>query len=151
MPDRPKSVVVVAAFLFFATVAAIFVGASLLFPNRLMYRLWELNSPGETVFVSIGGPASLFLIALGITTCAAGLGLLRGKRWAWWFAVLLFAVDAFGDIVSFFVTRELLRTVVGVAVSGVFATLLLQGRVRRFFFSKGAREGYTQRMLRALR
>lgn len=134
MSHRPKSVVVVAAFLFFATFIALFVGNSLLFPNPLMYRLWELNRPGETVFVSIRGPAALFLIALGLATCAAAIGLLRGRRWAWWFAVALFAVDACGDVVSFFVTHEVLRTVVGLAVSGIFLALLLGRGVRGWFF-----------------
>ncbi len=136
MPERPKAVVVVAAFLFFATVVAFFVGGSLLFPNPLMYRLWELNRPGETLFVSIRGPASLFLIALGIGTCAAGFGLLRRKRWAWWFAVVLFGVNIAGDIVSFFVLRDILRMVVGVVVSGLFVMLLMGPGVRRWLFEE---------------
>jgi len=40
----------VAAFLFVATVIAAVVGISLLFPNRLMDRLWELNKPGAALF-----------------------------------------------------------------------------------------------------
>ncbi len=135
MSERPKSVVVVAGFLFFATAIAVFVSSSLLFPNQVMYRLWELNWPGETVFVSIHGPASLFLIALGMGTCAAGSGLLRGRRWAWWFAMVLFAMDACGDVVSFVVTREILRAAIGVSLSGMFLVLLAQGRVRHWFLS----------------
>jgi hypothetical protein len=136
---RPKAVPIVAGFLFFATVIAIFVGSSLLFPNPLMYRLWELNRPGETVFVSVRGPASLFLIALGVATCAAGFGLLGGRRWAWWFALVLFAVDATGDVVAFFATGQILRTVVGVVVSGIFVGLLMQSGVRSWFVSSRTR------------
>src|SRR5512146_2662872 len=73
MPERPKAVVVVAAFLFFATVLAFFVGGSLLFPNPLMYRLWALNRPGETLFVSVRGPASVFLISAGDCDVCGGI------------------------------------------------------------------------------
>lgn len=134
MSERPSSVVVVAGFLFFATVIALFVGTSLLFPNPLMYHLWQLNRPGETVFVSIRGPASLFLVALGVATCVAGVGLLLRKRWAWWFAVVLFAVNIAGDVISFFVLRDLLRMIVGVAVSGLFVMLMIGRGVRKWFF-----------------
>lgn len=138
MAERPKAVVVVAAFLFFAAVVAFFVCTSLLFPNPVMYRLWALNRPGETLFVSIRGPASLFLIALGTATCAAGFGLLCGRRWAWWFAVVLFAANACGEVASFVATREILRTVVGVAVSGLFVMLLTRSNVRKYFLGTSA-------------
>ena len=46
---RPRAVPVVAAFLFVATVIAAVVGMSLLFPNRLMDRLGELNKPGAAL------------------------------------------------------------------------------------------------------
>ena len=138
MLTRPKSVVVVAAFLFFATVIAILVGSSLLFPNPLVNSMWRLNQRGAAAFHAMGNPAGYGLIGLGIATCAAGFGLLRGKRWAWWFAVVLFAVDGCGDVVSFFVTHEILRTVVGVGVSGIFVLMLVQSAVRRWFLEKGA-------------
>jgi len=38
---------VVAGFLFVATGIAFVVGGSLLFPNLLMDRLWELNKPAR--------------------------------------------------------------------------------------------------------
>ena len=52
--QRPKTVPIVAAFLFAATGIAAVVGTSLIFPNRLLDRLWELNRPGAALFHAVG-------------------------------------------------------------------------------------------------
>jgi len=41
-----------------------------------------------------------------VGTLAAARGLLVGRRWAWWFSVALFAIDAAGNIVSFFLIHD---------------------------------------------
>jgi uncharacterized membrane protein (DUF2068 family) len=130
---RPLSVTIVAAFLFLATVIAVVVGISLLFPNPLLDRLWELNKPGAALFHSIGRLSGLFLLASGCATLAAGFGLLRGRHWAWWFAVLLFAIDGAGDVISYFLIHDARRTVIGVIVSSVFIYLLCRRDVRSYF------------------
>lgn len=133
MDPRPKSVPVVAAFLFLAAAIAAVVGTSLLFPNTLLDRLWELNRPGAAAFHALGRFSGALLWALGIATAAAAIGLLRRKPWAWWFAVALFAVNACGDVVSLFVTGDLGRAASGLAVASVFLYLLTRPRVRRHF------------------
>jgi len=127
---RPISVIIVAGFLFFATAIATVVGISLLFPNPLLDQLWKLNPEGATLFHSIGRMSGLFLLALGGGTLAAGFGLLRGRRWAWWFAVLLFAINGAGDVVSYFIVHDLLRSVAGVAVSAIFVYVLSRRNAR---------------------
>jgi lysylphosphatidylglycerol synthetase-like protein (DUF2156 family) len=123
----------VAAFLFVAAVIAVIVGTSLLFPNRLTGQLWELNKPGAALFRSVGRTSGVFLLVLGIATAAAARGLLRRRPWAWWFAVILFAIDGSGDVVSFFVTGNLLKSLTGVAISSAFLYFLCQSKVRQYF------------------
>lgn len=120
MKPRPKAVTVVAVFLFFATIIAVVVGASLLFPNPLLDWLWELNRPAEAVFRSFGRIAGVALILLGLATFAAARGLLRRDLWAWWFAIILFTVNGIGDLVSFVATGDWLRSASGVVISSVF-------------------------------
>jgi len=132
MRCRPKSIPVVAGFLFAASAIAALVGISALFPNPLMDRLWELNKPGARFFRSLGEIAGLLLLALSVGTFSAARGLLRGRRWAWWFGVVLFALDACGDVISYFVTHDALRSLVGIAVSGCFFCLLVQRQVREW-------------------
>jgi hypothetical protein len=130
---RPGTVPVVAAFLFFATVIASVVGVSLLFPNRLLDRLWKLNPEGAVLFHSIGPISGVFLLALAVGTLTAARGLLAGRRWAWWFSVALFAIDAAGNIVSFFLIHDALRTATGALISSAFLIALCRPTVRRYF------------------
>jgi len=127
---RPKTLTVVAVFLFFASAISALVAISLLAPNPLVDRLWELNKPGAKAFRAMGKPAAVFLLALAAATAMGGQGLLKGKRWAWWFALGLFVVNGCGDIVSFIVTGDWLRSGSGIMVAAVFIYLLLRARAR---------------------
>ncbi len=135
MPARPKAVSIVAAFLFLATAIAIVVGISILFPNKLLDPLWELNKQGAALFRRIGPLSGLFLLVLSGGTFSAAIGLLRRRKWAWWFAVVLFVVDGCGDVISFFATRELLRSATGVAITSAFLYAITRPAVRRYFYS----------------
>lgn len=130
-------VLIVAAFLFAATVIAVVVGVSLLFPNRLLDTLWKLNPAGAAFFHSIGPISGVFLLALGVATFACARGLLRGRKWAWWFAVSLFAVESCSNLVSYFVIHDALRTITGFVISCAFLCVLCRHRVRDYFFPPG--------------
>jgi hypothetical protein len=132
---NPKAVSVVAAFLFAASVVAVVVGASLLFPNPLLDRLWELNRPAAAAFRTAGKPVGALLWMLGAGAFAVARGLLRRCIWAWWFALILFAVNGAGDLVTFLITGDWLRSVSGIAVCAVFVSLLCRRDVRRTFGS----------------
>lgn len=134
MPEqRPKEVLIVATFLFVATALAAVVGTSLIFPNPLLDRLWELNRPAFALFHALGRISGALLLALGIGTAAAARGLLNRKMWAWWLAVVLFAINGAGDVVSLAATGDVIRTVVGVAVAAAFLYVLTRPHVSRYF------------------
>jgi len=130
---RPKPIVVIAAFLFAATIVAFVVGESLLFPNTLLDSLWKFNPEGAALFHSIGRLSGVFLLSLGVATFFAALGLLRGQRWAWWFGVVLFVTDACGNIVSYFLTNDALRSLTGTIISATFLVFLCRDSVRGYF------------------
>ena len=131
-PYRPKTIVVVASFLFAATTIAVIIGESLLFPNALLDKLWRFNPEGAALFHSIGRVSGVFLLALGVGTFFAALGLLRGQPWAWWFGVFLFAIDASGNIVSYFLTHDALRSLTGAIISATFLFFLCRNSVRGY-------------------
>ncbi|HSK46284.1 MAG TPA: hypothetical protein VLA83_20610 [Candidatus Binatia bacterium] len=130
---RPKTIAVVAGFLFAATIVALITGESLLFPNTLLDSLWKFNPEGAALFHSIGRVSGVFLLALGVGTFLAAVGLLRGRRWAWWFGVLLFGIDACGNIVSYFVIHDALRSGTGTIISATFLFFLCRYPVRSYF------------------
>jgi len=133
MESRPTAVPIVAGFLLAATVIASIVAISLLFPNPLLDRLWELNKPGAAAFRALGWISGVALLVLGAGTSCAAIGLLRRRKWAWWFAVVLFAVDGTGDLVSLLVSGDWLRGASGAAISTAFLYSLSRHRVRRYF------------------
>jgi hypothetical protein len=133
MTPRPKEVPIIAGFLFAAAGIAVIIGASLLFPNRLADRLWELNKPGAALFRSFGWISGIFLLLVGAGSCAGAIGMLRRKKWAWWFAVGLFTIDGAGDMISLLMTGDWPRSVSGAAISFGFLYVLCRRRVRAYF------------------
>jgi hypothetical protein len=130
---RPGTIPVIATFLFAATVIAFITGESLLFPNALLDRMWKFNPQGAALFHSIGGVSGVFLLALGVGTFFAARGLLGGQRWAWWFGVFLFGVDSCGNVISYFLAHDALRSATGAIISGTFLLFLCRPSVRSYF------------------
>jgi len=78
-----------------STIIAVVGGLSLLWPGTIFDVLWKLNPAAETFFVRGGRPVGPLLLCLGIMSSLAGVGLLKGKTWAWWLTLLgLAAVGA---------------------------------------------------------
>ena len=134
MSSRPTPVPVIAVFLFAATAIAAVVGVSLLFPNRLLDTLWKLNPAGAVFFHSVGPVAGVFLLALGAAMCGAARGLLRGRKWAWWFAFVLFTIEACSNLASYFLIHDALRAITGFVISAAFLFFLCLRQVRDYFF-----------------
>jgi hypothetical protein len=124
---------VVTFFLVFAAILAAFIGTLLLFPGKLLESLWRFNLEARAAFQSLGRLSSLLLFLVGAVAGRAAVGIRRRRKWGWWLAVLLFAVNACGDAVSLFVTGRVVQGVSGVVISGLFLLYLAQPRIRRQF------------------
>jgi hypothetical protein len=48
-----------------------------------------------------GGTPSLLAVALVAGLIAAGVGLLQGRQWAWWLAMVVIGLSALVDLLSF--------------------------------------------------
>jgi hypothetical protein len=48
-----------------------------------------------------GGAPSLLALALVAGLIAAGVGLLQGRQWAWWLAMVVIGLSALFDLLSF--------------------------------------------------
>ncbi len=130
---------IVAAFLFAATAIAAVVGASLLFPGTIMDQIWELNRPAYAAFHVLGKASGALMLLLGIATAFAGTGLLRRAKWAWWIAIILFAVNGLGDAVTLLTSRrDLLKSASGAVIAAIFLVSLLRPSVTAFFKQSAA-------------
>ncbi len=130
--QRPVIVTVVALFLFFATIMAFIAGTSLLFPRPFWQKVWDLNRPAYVAFSRFGKVPRVLLLVLAMGTGAAGIGLLKGKGWCWWFAVALFAINGMGDLVTLLLTGDLIRGGAGVLIAVVFLFCLTRPQVKRY-------------------
>jgi len=131
---KPPIVTRVTSVIAFAsTMIALVAGLSLLWPGTIFDMLWKLNPAAQTEFVRGGRLVGLLLLCLGIMTSVAGVGLVKGKTWAWWLTLLLLV--AVGAV-------NLIRLLAG-DPGEVFGTpftlgllwLHVQPKVRKFFLS----------------
>lgn len=122
MTHRPITISVLAAFLFVATAMAVATGTSLLFPNPFWKRLWDLNRPAYADFERFGKTSGVCLLALAVGTAAAGVGLLYRRKWAWWFVIVLFAINGCGDVMNFLARGDLLKSGSGVVIAVAFCS-----------------------------
>lgn len=90
MKKLPIATRVISVISFGSTIIAIVGGLSLLWPGTILDRLWKLNPVAQTEFVRTGRlVVGLLLLCLGIMSSVVGIGLLKGKTWAWWLTLLL--------------------------------------------------------------
>ncbi|HWE86594.1 MAG TPA: hypothetical protein VG267_16750 [Terracidiphilus sp.] len=120
-----------AALLFLAALVALLTCLALLFPSPIWMPMWNLNPDAYETFHRLGRIAELALFCLACISAAAAAGLLRRKRWAWWIALVMFAINGAGDIVSVLRTHQLIRFGSGVLIAAGFIFLLVLPPVRR--------------------
>ena len=137
---RPIVVTVIAAFLLVATLIALMVATTLIFPGTPLDKLWEFNRPAYAQFRVLGTASGILLLLLGLVTAAAATGLVRGRRWSWWLAISIFAINGTGDVVGLVVTRDVVRSGSGALIAAGFIFCLLRKEVRLFFDQRGAEE-----------
>jgi len=119
-----------AAMLLLASLVSLVTGLALTFPDPMWNPMWDLNREAYVSFRRIGPASQFFLFCLAGISGAAAVGLLLHRRWAWWIALLLFAVNGAGDVVSLIHTGDLLRFGSGVLIAGGFVVLLSLPPVR---------------------
>ena len=130
--NTPKVIPIASFFLLIATALAVIMGTALLIPGPYAVWLWNLNRPAYEQFRALGWVASVFLYAVGTATAAAAAGLLLRRKWAWWTAVAVFAVNCLGDIISLVVTAQWFKSALGLLVSGAFLFCLTRTSVRSY-------------------
>jgi hypothetical protein len=130
---KPIPVALVAAFLWIAMLVSLVVGAALLFPGTFLDRIWVYNRPAHAAFQTVGKTSGVGFLVLGLVVGAAAGGLSCGRRWAWWLAILIFALNGIGDLVGLLATRDPLRSGSGFVIAVGFLLVLLHRNVRASF------------------
>ena len=130
---RPIPVAIVAAFLWIAMLIGLVVGVALLFAGTFLDRMWVYNRPAHAAFQTVGKTSGVGFLVLGLIVGVTAGGLSCGRRWAWWLAILIFALNGIGDLIGLIATRDLLRSGSGIVIATGFLVVLLRRDVRASF------------------
>src|SRR5208337_1982089 len=134
MEHRPKGVLIVAIILFFAAVVALIVATSIIFPGTPLDVIWALKNSFPAGFrnTSAGMIFGYFLLVLGLLMLSTVYGLVKGRKWAWWIVIIIFAVNGIGDAVSVALGGGI-NGISGILLAVVFVFYLTRPGVRKFF------------------
>ncbi len=121
----------ITVFFIFGTLMSALAAIMLLFPGSPIEPLWRLNPRAQEAFASMGAAAVLLMIAVCVSCFAAAVGLWRLKRWGYWMAIVILAINLAGDAVNAVLARDW-RTLIGLPIG---LTLILFLRQRRKSFA----------------
>ena len=137
---RPIGITALSMFFLFGAAASFVSSISLFFPGSFLERMWRLNPRARAGFADMGVWAIVLMCAVCVACASAAVGLWRGKRWGYWLAVALLAINLLGDIVNVLLGTEP-RAVFGIPIVVAIFAFLMSGQVRRFFISSAGVEG----------
>ena len=129
---RPLGIFVIAIFFAAATILIVTVGFALLFPGTFLEVVWSLYPARRALLMPyrlLLGPAFLLL---SVAFAGASIGCLQHRKWGWWLAMGIFAVDGLGDAVQLAIGR-LVEGGNGVAVAAAILFYLTRPFVRQAF------------------
>ena len=131
-PAEPVGVALMGIFFAAATMVLVVVGAALLFPRSAMEAVWRVYPARRGVLMPHRawlGPGFLVLAVPMVCACA---GCFRRRKWGWWLAVVIFAVNGLGDATQL-VLGHLLEGTIGVAATSAILVYLSRPGVRSAF------------------
>lgn len=137
MNNRPVGITIIGALLFAASIIAFIIGISAIIPGTPLDAIWTMNSSLPLGFNHTfdGMIFGYFLIILGLIVFCGGWGFLKGRKWAWWIAVIIFAANAIGDAARIGL-GGVIEGILGILIAVGFLYYLTRPGVRTFFENK---------------
>lgn len=137
MKNRPLGITLIAIILFLAGATAFMVGISALIHGTPLDALWTMNSSFPPGFqLTFAGMAfGVFIIILGLVILYTGWGLLKGHKWAWWMAVIIFSINGISNIARI-ALGGIIEGIFGILVAAGFVYYLTRPKVKEFFIEE---------------
>lgn len=96
----------------------------LLFPGSALEPLWRLNPRAREGFATMGWWSVILMAAVCVACSTAALGLWRRKRWGYWTALAILAINLAGDMANAVIAHDW-RTLIGLPIGGAFIAYLV--------------------------
>lgn len=121
---------VLAVFFTVATLFALLVAFTLVYPGTPADELWAMKPGSRAGFESLGALAVLLMTVLAAVLVLAAIGLYRRRNWARWLAFALLVVNVVPDAVQALAGATVIFIpVVVVGAIAVYLALPVTGRV----------------------
>lgn len=121
-PRRPRGVTALATL--------DFVMGALLGILSLLFLLLQLSGRSR-VPRGTGMTLAAVFLALSLVLVVLGWGLWKGRSWAWWSALAIYAAGLVSALLA--LVDDPLRGVIGLAIQGLFVWTLTRAAARRWF------------------
>ena len=133
MEKRPIGISFVSVLVFVVALISLVVGISLFVVGTPLDLLWTVKSSLSLSIrgTLVGNIFGIFLLLLGTLLMASGYGLLKGNKIAWWAVIVIFMVNAVGDLAS--VIMGNIDSISGVIIVGILVLYLTRHHVRSYF------------------
>jgi hypothetical protein len=131
---RPVGITIIGVLLFIAGLLGLIIGISAIIPGTPLDTLWSLNPsiPAGFQLTLIGKLFGVFLLILGVIVLYTRYGLLKGRKWAWWITLIIFAANGIGDAAR--ITLDgVFEGIFGLLIAVGFIYYLTRPEVRAFF------------------
>src|ERR1035438_7512346 len=126
-PGRPFGITALGFFFLFGAVMSGLAAVMLLFPESMLDPLWRLNPHARSGFAAIGLWAVLLMLVVCVACGTAALGLQRCKRWGYWTALTILAINLAGDAANALIAHDW-HTLIGLPIGGAMIVYLLTKR-----------------------
>ena len=117
--SRPHGITALSFFFLFGAVMSGLAAVMLLFPGSILEPLWRLNPRAHEGFAAMGWRAVILMAVVCVACGTTALGLRRRKRWGYWTALAILAINLAGDTANAAIAhdwRSLLGLPIGAAM-----------------------------------
>jgi hypothetical protein len=125
----PRGALLFAIFFAVSTVILVSVGLALLLPGTVMETVWRAYPARRALLMPYREWLGPVFLGLAAVMAAASIGCFRQRRWGWWLAVAIFAVNGLGDAGQLLL-GHFVEGGIGVAVAGLILFYLMRRKVR---------------------
>lgn len=129
MSTRPWGVFLIAIFFAVATMILLGVGLALLLPGSAMETVWRAYPARRAILMPYRAWLAPVFLALAAAMGAASIGGFLQRKWGWWLAVAIFAVNGLGDAGQI-ALGHWAEGAIGVLAAGAILFYLLRPGVR---------------------
>jgi hypothetical protein len=126
---QPFGIFLIAIFFALATCILVGVGTALLFPGSAVEAVWRLYPERRALLMPYRHWLAPGFLMLAVAMASASIGCFRLRKWGWWLAVAIFAVNGLGDLMQL-VLGHFVEGGIGVAAAGLILFYLSRRKVR---------------------